>query len=383
LTVIWDDRFRAYNFGPLHPFDVYSRYLAARLLEAAPELPKDRVRWIRDVAVAERSELEMFHRARYLDLVQRLGALDENEPLDQGDTPSFPGCYEAAARIAGGTLEAARRLSEGDGSRFFQPAGGLHHAHPDRASGFCIFNDVALAITALQRWKGPSCKIAYIDIDAHHGDGVMYGFYESGSVLDIDFHQDGRTIFPGTGFPKESGKGDGAGAKVNLPLPPGAGDEAFIPLFRRIVPPLLREFRPDVIVLQHGVDAHAQDLLAQLQYTSRSYHFAVATVRELAHELCGDRIIVTGGGGYTPEHVALRLAEAGIALAEPGDLPGPAAPLPGPWRNEFNDRYPGTSPRSWDEPLVLERSPWRSEDEERLVHEISHHLGRNFPPVTA
>jgi acetoin utilization protein AcuC len=169
---------------------------------------------------------------------------------------------------------------------------------------------------------------------------------------------------------------------VNLPLPPGAGDEAFIPLFRRIVPPLLREFRPDVIVLQHGVDAHAQDLLAQLQYTSRSYQLAVAMVRALAHELCGDRIIVTGGGGYTPEHVALRLAEAGIALAEPGDLPGPTTPLPGPWRNEFNDRYPGSSPRSWDEPIELERSPWTSEDGERLVHEISHHLGRNFPPVT-
>ena len=188
-------------------------------------------------------------------------------PLDAGDTPSFSGCFEAAARIAEGAACAVDFTLEHKAPSF-HPAGGLHHAHPDRASGFCIFNDVALAVG---RAVAAGHRVVYIDIDAHHGDGVMYGYYSSGRVLDIDFHQDGRTLFPGTGTTDETGLADGNGLKVNLPLPPGPGDEALGPLFQWIVPPLVRSFRPDLIVVQHGADGHVGDPLTALQYTSRVY----------------------------------------------------------------------------------------------------------------
>ncbi|EQD44777.1 Histone deacetylase superfamily, partial [mine drainage metagenome] len=171
-------------------------------------------------------------------------------PLDHGDTPAFPGCFEEAARIVEGTVRAVD-FALAERGRAFHPAGGLHHAHRDAASGFCIFNDVAVGV---ERAVSAGHRVAYLDIDAHHGDGVMYGFYDSGRVLDIDVHQDGRTLFPGTGAVSEIGAGDGEGRKVNVPLPPGAGDETLVPLVARLVPTLLRDFRPDLIVVQHGAD---------------------------------------------------------------------------------------------------------------------------------
>src|SRR5208282_4093747 len=255
--LVWDERFTDYDFGPDHPFTEQSRQSSVRLLETL--LPSDApVEFVREVAVATREYLETFHEAEFVELVhqagQRWGA---PSPRDAGDTPSFPGCFDAAARIAEGAARAVDYALE-HRAPSFHPAGGLHHAHPERASGFCIFNDVALAVG---RAVAAGHRVAYVDIDAHHGDGVMYGFYSSGRVLDIDFHQDGRTLFPGTGSTDETGLADGDGLKVNLPLPPGAGDEALRPLFQRVVPPLLRSFRPDLIVLQHGADGHVGDPL--------------------------------------------------------------------------------------------------------------------------
>ncbi len=216
--LVWDDRFTDYDFGSDHPFTELSRQSSVRLLEAT--LPADHpIERARQVPVATREYLETFHEPEYVELVhqagQRWGA---PIPLDAGDTPSFSGCFEAAARIAEGAACAVDFTLEHKAPSF-HPAGGLHHAHPDRASGFCIFNDVALAVG---RAVAAGHRVAYIDIDAHHGDGVMYGYYSSGRVLDIDFHQDGRTLFPGTGTTDETGLADGNGLKVNLPLPPGA-----------------------------------------------------------------------------------------------------------------------------------------------------------------
>ncbi len=294
--------------------------------------------------------------------------------MDLVNTPSFAGCFAAAARLVAGADRAVRHALD-TGAPAFHPGGGLHHAGRSGASGFCIFNDVGVAISDL---VADGRRVAYIDIDAHHGDGVMYGFYESGRVLDIDFHQDGRTLFPGTGFPPETGRGDGAGSKVNLPLPPGAGDEAVLPLFRRLVPVLVDGFRPELIVLQHGVDGHVGDPLTHLQYTPSAYVEILQTVVRLANTHCAGRLVVVGGGGYRPESVSRVLARAGRIL---GGLSGPGdkEALPEPWRAEYAEEIGAEAPADWTSPCRFERSPWRKEDEARLVQELEEVLGRKFP----
>ncbi len=332
------------------------------------------IHWIDRIEPAPPEVLASFHHPEYLRSVEVASGQDDPILLDRGDTPSFPGCYEAAARIAAGADRAYSLVSE-RGRPAFHPAGGLHHAHPDRASGFCIFNDLAIVIARAIREHR---RVAYIDIDAHHGDGVMYGFYRSGQVLDIDFHQDGRTLFPGTGFPHESGRGDGGGLKVNVPLPPGAGDEALRPLFRRIVPPLVRAYRPDLIILQHGVDGHANDALAQLQYTPSAYSEIDRTVLALAQEVAHGRLLVTGGGGYRAASVSRVLARAGAIFAGIGP-PDDASPTPTDWRHEFEETFGEPAPRIWAEPVPADPSPWGAEDESRLVKELETRLGQRFP----
>ena len=219
-------------------------------------------------------------------------------------------------------------------------------------------------------------KVAYLDIDAHHGDGVMYGFYESGRVLDIDFHQDGRTLFPGTGHLRETGSGDGAGLKVNLPMPPGAGDEVLIPAFRRVVPAMLRSFRPDLIILQHGVDGHAGDRLAGLRYGPSGYATVLRELLALADELCRGRILVTGGGGYTPSNVSRVLARAGLLIAGGAS---PEGALPEDWRRQFEVGTGEPAPASWTDPAPTTRGD--AEAAEFLVDELSTELGVRFPTL--
>lgn len=376
LTVVWDERFLDYGFGPDHPFTERSRQLAVRLLRASVPAESGQIRWIDRVEPAPRSVLESFHRPEYLDFVAAAGQAAETLSLDGGDTPAFPGCYATSARIVAGTVRALE-LVLGEGCPAFQPGGGLHHARPDRASGFCIFNDLAVAIAqAIGRGR----RIAYIDIDAHHGDGVMYGFYDSGQVLDIDFHQDGRTLFPGTGFPNESGRGDGAGLKVNVPLLPGAGDAVILPIFRRIVPPLLRSFRPDLIVVQHGIDAHYRDLLARLQYTRKTYIEIDHTLRALAGEIAGGRVLVTGGGGYHHTPVSRGLARAGLIFSgrEP---PAEQAELPEEWRRYFASQIGEPAPRTWGEGPPAPTSTLGPEVADRLVGVLEQELGLRFPPT--
>ena len=376
ITVIWDERFLDYGFGPDHPFTERSRQLAVRLLRATVPAGSDQIRWIDRVEPTPRSVLESFHRPEFLDFVAAASRAAEPPSLDGGDTPGFPGCYETAARVVAGTVQALELVLDGERPAF-QPGGGFHHARPDRASGFCIFNDVAVAIAkALQRGR----RVAYIDIDAHHGDGVMYGFYDSGQVLDIDFHQDGRTLFPGTGFPNETGRGDGAGLKVNVPLLPGAGDAVFLPIFRRIVPPLLRSFRPDLIIVQHGIDAHFRDLLARLQYTRKAYIEVDHTLRALSQEITGGRVLITGGGGYHHTPVSRGLARAGLIFSG-GEPPDEPAQLPEPWRRYFESLIGEPAPRTWGEGPAAPTSNMGPEAAERLVGVLEQQLGRRFPPA--
>lgn len=374
LTVIWDPRFRAYDFGPGHPFSEAGRESAVRLLESfLPPEQRASIAWQREVEPTADSTLLSFHDAGYLEQIRAAGATGSHWPLDGGETLAFPGCFEASARIVAGTERAVRLALEGGGTAF-APAGGFHHAHRDRASGFCIFNDVAVGIaSALESGH----RVAYVDIDAHHGDGVMYGFYDSGRLLDIDFHQDGRTLFPGTGRVDETGARDGAGLKVNVPLPPWAGDEALVPLARRLLPPLLREFRPDLVIVQHGVDGHWGDPLTQLQYTPAGYAEVDRLLVALAQEFRG-RLVATGGGGYRPSNVARTLARLAFPMAGVA-LPPDNAPLPPDWRVEFFEMFGETAPPGWVDPPRLRRSPWGPASELRMVQTLGAALGRRFP----
>ncbi len=374
-TIVWDPRFVDYDFGGDHPFSEASRALAVRLLERSLGRPgAPLAEWVRTVEPADRSLLRRFHSTPYLEFVERAGSYGDRLYLDQGDTPAFAGCYEAAARLVAGAERALERTLA-TRRPAFHPAGGLHHAHPGRASGFCIFNDLAVAAaSALER----GLRVAYLDIDAHHGDGVMYGFYEDGRLLDIDVHQDGRTLFPGTGFPKEIGRGDGAGAKVNLPLPPTSGDDALLSLLRRVVPPLLDDFRPDLIVAQHGVDGHWGDPLARLQYTPAAYAQVDRWLVEWSRTFCDGRLLVTGGGGYRPESVGRVLARTGWILLDPAGTPPDAEPLPDEWRVDFFETAGSDAPPTWAEPATTIPSRWRPEHGDRLVDELEAALGRKF-----
>lgn len=374
FSVVWDPRFLDYDFGPDHPFQEVSREFAVRLFESSLTAEEHaRIEWERKIDPAAVPTLLTFHEEGYLAFVRAASDSTRATILDSADTPLFPGCFPASARIVAGTEWAVRHVLD-EGGVAFAPAGGLHHAGPGRASGFCIFNDVAIGIAAALEARQ---RVAYVDVDAHHGDGVMYGFYRDGRVLDIDFHQDGRTLFPGTGRVTEVGEGDGAGLKVNVPLPPGAGDEALVPLARRLLPPLAEAFRPDIWVVQHGLDAHWGDPLAQLQYTPHGY----AEVDRLLIDLVarwGGRIVVTGGGGYGASSVSRALARVGRQYGGFGNIPDDAA-LPEDWRVAFVDAFGSPAPTQWVDPPQLEVSPWNATREEHLLHELESALGRKFP----
>ncbi len=229
-------------------------------------------------------------------------------------------------------------------SHSFNPSGGLHHAHPERASGFCIFNDPAIVIAYLKS-KHRLKRIVYLDIDAHHGDGVMYGYYDDPAVLDIDFHESGNFLFPGTGFSEETGRGDGRGLKLNIPLPPSTGDQAYLEAFRDIVPSSVRDFKPEIILVQCGADGHIDDRLAHLRLTTHVYSEVVGQMHRLAHELCDGRLLLFGGGGYTLANVprVWTVAFSGLAEKSLDDI------IPAQWSKEFEESTEEKPPETlWD-----------------------------------
>ena len=226
-------------------------------------------------------------------------------------------------------------------SHSFNPSGGLHHAHPERASGFCIFNDPAVVIAHLKS-KYHVKRLLYLDIDAHHGDGVMYGYYEDPSVLDIDFHESGRFLFPGTGFPDETGEAEAKGLKFNIPLLPGTGDEAYLAAFRELVPALVKNYRPEIILVQCGADGHLDDRLAHLRLTTYVYSEVVGEMHRLAHELCNGRFLLFGGGGYTLANVP-RVWTVAFAKLAGVELSGE---IPSDWSKEFRSETEDDPPTS-------------------------------------
>src|SRR5712692_3776766 len=241
--LVWDEGFLNYNFGPQHPLRPIRIKLTYELIRSKGILQQETVEVIKPRR-ASREEILLFHEEDYVRLVEQYSKKGSGL-LDMGDTPAFKGCYEATSLVAGASIVAANEVMGGRLSHAFNPSGGLHHAHPERASGFCIFNDPAVVIAHLKS-KYNMKRIVYLDIDAHHGDGVMYGYYEDPSVLDIDFHESGRFLFPGTGFPDETGEAEAKGLKFNIPLLPGTGDEAYLAAFRELVPALVKNYRPEI-----------------------------------------------------------------------------------------------------------------------------------------
>lgn len=287
-----------YGFGEDHPFgpdrhDVFLRELEAERLSELVRFAAPRS--------ATREELEAFHTPTYLDWVRERSAAGTGF-LDFGDTPAMPGIYESGAYVVGTTAQAARDVMRGVCRRAFVPIGGLHHARRDRAAGFCVFNDCGVAIEVLRREFGLS-RIAYIDIDAHHGDGVYYGFEDDPVLVFADIHEDGRFLYPGTGAANETGKGAGAGFKLNLPVPPGAGDREFRLAWER-VERHIEGSRPEILFLQCGADSLAGDPITHLQYSEEAHAFAARSVCDIAARHCDGRVLGMGGGGYNRRNLA-------------------------------------------------------------------------------
>jgi acetoin utilization protein AcuC len=337
---VWDELLTTYRFSEHHPLDPRRLALAYELITGRGLLAGDDVQLL-EARTATDDELMLVHAREYIDAVKR-GEPNLRYGLGTDDVPAVAGMHEAAAQIVGGTLVAAEHVMSGAVKRAFNMAGGLHHAHRAQASGFCIYNDLAIAIRYMQQRHG--ARVMYIDYDAHHGDGVQWIFYQDPEVLTVSYHESGAFLYPGTGFIDEIGEGDGYGYSVNVPLAAHTGDDSFIQVFRELVPSLAEAFKPDVIVLQNGCDGHFLDPLTHLRCTTRTFETVVQTVSELADKYCDSRIIATGGGGYAIERVVprawaivwcvLRGIDVPADLRDAEDLVPPLANLDDPVMND-------------------------------------------------
>jgi len=297
VAVVVSERVARYGFGGGHPFGpdrhaAFVREFAARGL--------DRRVTVLEPRSASDEELRAFHTPAYLDFVRERSA-NGNGFLDAGDTPAFRGVYEAAADVVGATLSAMEAIMQGQCRRAFVPIAGLHHAARDRAAGFCVFNDCGVAIELLKR--AGLKRVAYVDIDAHHGDGVFYAFEHDAAVVFADLHEDGRFLYPGTGSADEIGRGAASGTKLNLPLPPGADDRIFEGVWPQVTAHLER-FAPEFIILQCGADSLEGDPITHLRFSPQSHGRAARDLAQLA-ERCGHgRVLALGGGGYNRTNLA-------------------------------------------------------------------------------
>ncbi len=300
-----------YGFGDGHPFgpdrhDVFQAELAAAELGPAIRYAEPRR--------ASVDEIALFHTPEYIDFVSRKSQ-EGSGFLDAGDTPAFPGVFDAACDVVGTTLAAVDAVMRGEAASAFVPIAGLHHAARGAASGFCVFNDCGVAIEHLRRTHGLR-RVAYVDIDAHHGDGVFYGFEDDPDVAFADLHEDGRFLFPGTGAADETGTGRAKGTKLNIPMEPGADDEAFRREWERVLA-YLDDRAPEFIILQAGADSLAGDPLTHLRYSEEAHAEAARDLRALAERHADGRIVATGGGGYDRKNLARAWTRVVQSLATP------------------------------------------------------------------
>ncbi|MBU2662336.1 acetoin utilization protein AcuC [Actinoplanes bogorensis] len=336
-TVVWDRALLDYDMGdhPLNPVRVELTMALARELGV---LDRPGVRLVTPDPATE-ADLTRVHRADYLEAVRHapLDPFFRGWGLNTDDNPVFEGMHEASARICGATIAAAEAVWHGTTTRAVNVAGGLHHALAARAAGFCVYNDPAVAIARLLD-QGAQ-RVAYVDVDVHHGDGVQAAFYNDPRVLTVSLHESPLTLFPGTGFVEETGGPGAEGTAVNVPLPPGTGDAAWLRAFHAIVPSVVRAFAPEIIFSQCGADAHRLDPLADLRLSVDGQRAAYLAMRELADELCGGRWVTMGGGGYALVEVVPRAWSHLLAITT-GTAIDPATPTPATWRKLAAERCP-------------------------------------------
>ncbi|HLX35670.1 MAG TPA: acetoin utilization protein AcuC [Candidatus Limnocylindrales bacterium] len=321
--LVFGPRSATYDFGPDHPLTPRRFGPGISLLEElgatpglAPEpAPDDVLRWA--------------HEADYVEIVKAFSADPDRAwqaGIGPGDTPAFAGMHAASAAVAGGSVAAMEAILSGEVEHAFHPGGGLHHAMPSRASGFCVYDDPALAILRARR---DGHRVMYVDLDVHHGDGVQRICWDDPGVLTVSIHETGRALFPGTGFVDELGGPHARGTKVNLPLDPGTGETGWLAALRLVLPELAEQFRPGIVVSQHGSDCHAFDPLAHLQVTTTAMGEAARLVDSLAHRWAGGRWLATGGGGYAIYRVVPRAWALVWLAGAHRDVP---AALPPAWR---------------------------------------------------
>ncbi len=301
---------RNYHFGTEHPFgpgrvDAFWQEARRAGLESAVRVLEPRA--------ADPELLERFHDPEYVRFVRRQVQFGVGY-LDAGDTPARPWIYEAACHVVGTTVDACHRILHGECRRVFIPVAGLHHGRRAAAGGFCVFNDCGVAIEVLLRDYGLD-RVAYVDIDAHHGDGVYYEFEDDPRVFIADLHEDGRFLYPGTGSAEESGRGAAAGTKLNIPMPPESDDDAFRAAWSR-VEEYLHRIRPQFILFQCGADSIAGDPLTHLRYTPAAHAEAARRLCAIADEHCEGRLLAMGGGGYNHRSLALAWTAVLRALLE-------------------------------------------------------------------
>jgi len=360
LHVAWDERLTSYDFGPEHPLAPVRVELTMELARALNVLSGAGVT-VAAPAPATDAELELVHDAAYIAAVRRAGTAPDVSVLSYGlgtpDDPVFRGMHEASALVAGATLAAARAVWSSSAEHGASISGGLHHAMRGNASGFCVYNDPAIAIAWLLT-QGAE-RIAYVDIDVHHGDGVQAAFYDDPRVLTISLHEHPATLFPGTGLPSETGGPDADGSAVNVALPAGTRDAGWLRAFHAIVPPLLGSFGPQILVSQHGCDTHWLDPLADLQLSIDAQRAAHAKIHQLAHQFAGGRWLLTGGGGYELIQVVPRTWTHLLAEAA-GQPLYPGTETPQTWRDYVKRRTGRPAPELMTEGAAAQFVPFES-----------------------
>lgn len=381
--LVHDTGLEEYGFGDGHPFNPLRIRMTLELCEAAGLLDGH------DFSATEpasEADLLTVHSLNYVRRVQGAGRGD-GDPSDlfhygigTPDNPAVPGVHEAGARVVGAVLGACRAVMSGSADHAMCVSGGLHHALRSKASGFCFYNDAGVAIARLKE-EYPGIRIAYLDTDAHHGDGVQWMFYDDPKVLTVSMHESGRYLFPGTGGVEERGRGDALGYSVNVPLEPFTGDSSWIECFDAVVPAALRAFRPDIIISQNGCDGHRLDPLTHLAATTRLYGEVPRRVHDLAHELCGGRWVATGGGGYDIWRVVPRAWTALWAIVSHQELP---EDVPEDWLKRRAPQSPVELPRLMrDDPKDYPDGPRAAEisaRNRRVVEELERRVITRIQP---
>ncbi len=352
VALVWDERAAGYDLGPGHPLAPVRVELTVDLIRRIGLLGNG----VDEVLPPPLDEVELLrqHREDFIDTVKRLSRdptarAEASYGLGSGDTPAFQGMHPASLLICAASVEAARQVWDGEADHAFNPAGGLHHAMPDRASGFCIYNDPAIAIDWLLEHGAQ--RVAYVDVDVHHGDGVELMFADDPRVLTVSLHESGRFLFPGTGRADDIGGPNAQGSAANLPLHPGTPGKVWLGAFDAVIEPLVRAFDADVLVTQLGCDTHASDPLAHLALTTDDMAAIYERLHRLAHETTGGRWVALGGGGYQLVRVVPRAWT--MAFAE---MAGRKLPIETPmgWRELAVERTGEVPPTAFlEEPVTI------------------------------